>query len=71
MSEISIHLYVHINTALNQTVPGVRRRDTPKLRYMDVVKQDMKIMGLRKIQDRRLWAASVAMGTHVGGQAGR
>ncbi|KAI0228461.1 hypothetical protein LSAT2_021075, partial [Lamellibrachia satsuma] len=61
------------NIALNQTVPVVRRRDRPKLRYMDVVKRDMKNNGVEEAptQDRRLRAASVATATHLGGQAGR
>ena len=76
-----LHWYGHVrrqgsndatNIALNQTVPGARRRGRPKLQYMDVVKRDMKNNGIEEaaIQNRRLWAASVATATHLGGQAG-
>ena len=44
-----------------------------ELRYMEVVKRDMQHNGTEEAatQDRRLWAASVATATHLGGQAGR
>ena len=59
--------------ALNQTVPGARRRGRSKLQYMDMVKRNMKNTGIEEAatQDRRLWAASIATATHFGGQAGR
>ena len=77
-----LHWYSHVrrrcsndatSIALNQTVTVVQRRDRPKLRSMDVVKQDMKNNGVEEAPtpDRRLWAASVATATHLGGQAGR
>ena len=76
-----LHWYGHVrrqgsndatNIALNQTVPGARRRGRTKLQYMDVVKRDMKNNGIEEaaIQNRRLWAASVATATHLSGQAG-
>ena len=82
MTKRKLHWYGYVrrrgsndatNIALNHTVPGARRRGKPKFWYMDVMKRDMKNSGIEEeaTQDRRLWAASVATATHLGGQAGR
>ena len=44
--------------------PGKRRRGRPKRRFLDVVKEDMKEVGVKEmdIEDRKMWRMMICCG---------
>ena len=45
-------------------LPGKRRRGRPKRRFLDVVKEDMKEVGVKEmdIEDRKMWRMMIRCG---------
>ena len=45
-------------------LPGKRRRGRPKNRFLDVVKEDMKEVGVKEmdIEDRKMWRMMIRCG---------
>ena len=49
---------------MEMELPGKRRRGRPKRRFLDVVKEDMKEVGVREmdIEDRKMWRMMICCG---------
>ena len=49
---------------MEMELPGKRRRGRPKRRFLDVVKEDMKEVGVKKIdiEDRKMWRMMICCG---------
>ena len=49
---------------MEMELPGKRRRGRPKRRFLDVVKEDMKEVGVKKmdIEDRKMWRMMIRCG---------
>ena len=49
---------------MEMELPGKRRRGQPKRRFLDVVKEDMKEVGVKKmdIEDRKMWRMMIRCG---------
>jgi hypothetical protein len=49
---------------LNLELPGKRARGRPKRRFMDVVKEDMKVVGVRgeEAEDKARWRQMIRCG---------
>ena len=45
-------------------LPGKRRKGRPKRRFLDVVKEDMKEVGVKEmdIEDRKMWRMMIRCG---------
>ena len=56
---------------VDMVVEGVRPRGRPKLRYMDIIKRDIKKNGLTDVNilDRKDWRLAVSRATHWRGRA--
>ena len=70
-----LHWYGHVSrrdeshttrTVLDMVREGVRPRGRPKVRYMDIIKRDIKKNGLTdgNILDRNDWILAVSRATH-------
>ena len=46
------------------SLPGKRRRGRPKRKFLDVVKEDMKEVGVKEkdIEDRKMWRMMIRCG---------
>ena len=49
---------------MEMELPGKRRRGRPKRRFLDVVKEDMKEVGVKEmdIEDRKMWRMMIRCG---------
>ena len=49
---------------MEMELPGKRRRERPKTRFLDVVKEDMKEVGVKEmdIEDRKMWKMMIRCG---------
>ena len=49
---------------MEMELPGKRRRGRPKRRFLDVVKEDMKEVGVKEmdIEDRKMWRMMIRRG---------
>ena len=49
---------------MEMELPGKRRRGRPKRRFLDVVKEDMKKVGVKEmdIEDRKMWRMMICCG---------
>ena len=49
---------------MEMELPGKRRRGRPKRRFLDVVKEDMKEVGVKEmdIKDRKMWRMMIRCG---------
>ena len=49
---------------MEMELPGKRRRGRPKRRFLDVVKEDMKEVGVKEmdIEDRKMWRIMICCG---------
>ena len=49
---------------MEMELPGKRRRGRPKRRFLDVVKEDMKEVGVKEmdIEDRKMWRTMIRCG---------
>ena len=49
---------------MEMELPGKRRRGRPKKRFLDVVKEDMKEVGVKEmdIEDRKMWRMMICCG---------
>ena len=49
---------------MEMELPGKRRRGKPKRRFLDVVKEDMKEVGVKEmdIEDRKMWRRMIRCG---------
>ena len=73
MSEGRLRWYGHVmrrdqeyveRKMMEMELPGKRRRGRPKRRFLDVVKEDMKEVGMKEmdIEDRKMWRMMIRCG---------
>ena len=73
MREGRLRLYGHVmrryqeyvgRKMMEMELPGKRRRGRPKRRFLDVVKEDMKEVGVKEmdIEDRKMWRMMIRCG---------
>ena len=73
MREVRLRWYGHFmrrdqeyvgRKMIEMELPGKRRRGRPKRRFLDVVKEDMKEVGVKEmdIEDRKMWRMMIRCG---------